>query len=103
MPTVAEQLNDAGIVTADGGSWTPRAVGDILRNEIYRGWYELGDVAEHVPEYQIIDDDTFEEVTDIRMRFQQDNVNRPSMPTSRKEKITAAMVETYLTYLDSCR
>jgi len=103
MPTVAEQLNDAGIVTADGGSWTPRAVGDILRNEIYRGWYELGDVAEHVPEYQIIDDDTFEKVTDIRMRFQQDSVSRPSMPTSRKEKITAAMVETYLTYLDSCR
>jgi site-specific DNA recombinase len=103
MPTVAEQLNDAGISTAKGNNWTPRAVGDILSNEIYRGWYELGDLAEHVPEYQIIDDDTFEAVTDIRMRFQQDTATRPSMPTSRKEKISAAMVETYLTYLDSCR
>lgn len=102
MPTVAEQLNEAGIPTGDDGDWTPRAVGDILRNEIYRGWYELGDVAEHVSDYQLIDDDTFEEVTDIRMRFQQDTINRPSMPKSRKERITAEMIETYLTYLDSC-
>jgi hypothetical protein len=77
-------------------------VGDILRNEIYRGWYELSDIAEHVPEYQIIDDETFQQVTDIRHRFQEDAAERPSMPTSRKDAIVETMREMYLDYLDSC-
>lgn len=102
MPTVASQLNTDGIETRAGGSWTPRAVGDILRNEIYRGWYELSDIAEHVPEYQIIDDETFQQVTDIRHRFQEDAAERPSMPTSRKDAIVETMREMYLDYLDSC-
>lgn len=103
MPTVATQLNDEGIETRAGEAWTPRAVGDILRNEIYRGWYELSDIAEHVPEYQIIDDETFQQVTDIRHRFQGDVAERPSMPTSRKDAIVEHMREMYLSYLDSCR
>lgn len=102
MPTVANQLNDEGIQTPAGKNWTPRAVGDILRNEIYRGWYELSDIAEHVPEYQIIDDETFQQVTDIRHRFQRDPAERPSMPTSRKDAIVEEMKEMYLSYLDGC-
>jgi site-specific DNA recombinase len=103
MPTVANQLNDDGIETQTGGDWTPRAVGDILRNEIYRGWYEFSDVAEHVPEYQIIDDKVFQEVTDIRHRFQTEGTERTSMPTSRKDAIVEDMKEMYQSYLDSCR
>lgn len=103
MPTVASQLNEDGIETRAGGEWKPRAVGDILRNEIYRGWYELSDIAEHVTEYQIIDDDTFQQVTDIRHRFQEDSAERPAMPTSRKDAIVEHMREMYLSYLDSCR
>jgi site-specific DNA recombinase len=103
MPTVAERLNEAGVTTADGEEWTRRAVGDILRNDIYRGWYELGDVAEHVPEYQLIDEDTFQEVTDIRMRFQESGVSRQSMRTSRKQKLADEMLEMYLTYLDQAQ
>jgi len=103
MPTVAKRLNDDGIETQAGGSWTRRAVGDILRNEIYRGWYALSDIAEHVPEYQIIDDETFQQVTDIRHRFQEGSAERPSMPTSRKDAIVEHMREMYLSYLDSCR
>ncbi len=102
MPTVANRLNEDGIETRAGESWTPRAVGDILRNEIYRGWYELSDIAEHVTDYQIIDDDTFQLVTDIRHRFQGGAGERPSMPTSRKDAIVEHMREMYLSYLNSC-
>lgn len=99
MPTVTDRLNRRGVQTAAGGEWTPRAVGDILRNEIYRGQYELADVSEHVPEYQIVDDETFERVTEIRHRFQQDGATRPSMPTERKERLVSEMYERYREYL----
>ncbi len=102
MPDVASQLNQQGHQTTDGGEWTPRAVGDVLRNEIYRGLYELGNVSEHVPEYQIVDDEVFEQVTEIRMRFQRDGASRSTMPTSRKEQTIAEMREMYQEYLQSC-
>lgn len=103
MPEVASQLNQQGVTTMDDGEWTPRAVGDILRNDIYRGFYELGDVAEHVPEYQIIDDKTFDRVYEIRMRFQQENASRPSMPLSRKEQTVYGIRDKYREFLDTCR
>lgn len=102
MPAVANRLNENGFRTQEGGEWTRRAVGDILRNEIYRGHYELGDVAEHVPEYQIISDDTFEQVTCVRRRFQSGE-SRSSMPKTRKERLAQEMQEMYTDYLESCR
>ena len=100
MPEVARQLNRRGVTTASGGEWTARAVGDILRNEIYRGQYELADVSAYVPEYQLIDDDTFERVTDIRMRFQQDSATRPTMDDGRKDELVTKVRESYQAYLD---
>lgn len=70
MLAVASRLNQEGKETTAGGQWTVCAVEDSLRNEIYCGCYELGEVSEHIPEYQIIDDERFDTVTDIRMRFQ---------------------------------
>jgi len=99
MPSVAAHLNDQGYTTKESEEWTRRGVGDILRNEIYRGWYELGEVSKHVSEYQIIDDETFQRVTEVRRRFQDDGATRPSMPTSRKEAIIEDMREKYLDYL----
>ena len=99
MPSVAAHLNDQGYTTKENEEWTRRGVGDILRNDIYRGWYELGEVSKHVSEYQIIDDETFQRVTEVRRRFQDDGATRPSMPTSRKEAIIEDMRERYLDYL----
>lgn len=103
MPAVAERLNRRGMSTTERGDWTARAVGDVLRNDIYRGHYELGEVSEHVPEYRIIDDELFDRVTDIRMRFKRDSASRSSMPLSRKARIAQAIKEQYSDYLDSCR
>ena len=102
MPEVATKLNERGITTTEENEWTARAVGDVLRNEIYRGVYELGDVTEHVPEFQIIDDETFDRVREIRMRFQKEDASRSSMPSSRKERIAYEVRDRYQDYLDSC-
>lgn len=99
MPSVATFLNEHDYTTKEGEEWVRRGVGNILRNEIYRGWYELGDVHKHIPEYQIISDDTFQHVTEVRRRFQDDGATRSSMPTSRKEAIIEDMRERYLDYL----
>jgi site-specific DNA recombinase len=95
MPDVAQTLNDEGISTSSGGMWTPRAVGDILSNPIYKGRYEFADISEHVSEYQIVDTDLFEEVKSIRHRFQSGNASKSSMSDPRKDKAIKRMREMY--------
>lgn len=101
MPDVAATLNERDVKTAEGDAWTPRAVGDILRNEIYIGQYELASVAEHVPEYQIVSDNVFEEVTELRHRFRDESATQKSMATQRKEANISAVKEQYNTYLSA--
>lgn len=101
MPEVAMVLNTRGVETQNGEEWTARAVGDILRNEIYKGHYEVGDISEHVPDYQIIDGDTFNEVEAIRHRFQGGDASRTPMSDSRKEKAIERMREMYTEFRSS--
>jgi site-specific DNA recombinase len=100
MPDVAEALDDQGVQTKDGQKWTPRGVGDILRNSIYIGQYEVGDVSKHVDDYQIVENDVFDRVSEIRHRFQEGNGSRKQMPESRKERIVQNVREKYQEYLD---
>jgi site-specific DNA recombinase len=102
MPQVAEWLNERGITTTAGQAWSPRAVGDILRTDLYRGRYELGTISEIVPEYRIIEDDLFEEVSNTRLRFQNGRGERNSMPPTRKQRISKRILEAYNAFLDSC-
>jgi site-specific DNA recombinase len=95
MPEVAMILNDRGIQTQNGGEWTARAVGDILRNRIYIGQYEVADISEHVSEYQLINSDVFEQVEEIRHRFQRDEASKPSMSDPRKEQAIQRIREMY--------
>jgi hypothetical protein len=101
MPEVAAEFNRRGIRTSDGGEWTPRAVGDILRNEIYTGQYELANVSEHVPEYQIIETQIFDRVTEIRHRFQNDDASQKSMPDSQKAEDVRTIKGMYESFLDA--
>jgi site-specific DNA recombinase len=101
MPDVAIILNSRGLETQNGEEWTARAVGDILRNEIYKGSYEVGDISEHVPDYQIIDRDTFEEVETIRHRFQGGDASRTPMVDTRKEQAIERMREMYTEFRSS--
>lgn len=95
MPEVAQILNNREIRTELDGEWTPRAVGDVLRNEIYKGHYEVADVSKQVSEYQIIDTALFEQVTSIRHRFQDNNTQKQSMSESRKQQAINRMRRMY--------
>jgi len=95
MPDVAQRLNEKGLSTKSGGTWTPRAVGDLLSNPIYKGRYEVADVSEYVPEFQIVDTDLFEEVKSIRHRFQTGNESKSPMSDSRKNQAISRMREMY--------
>jgi site-specific DNA recombinase len=99
MPEVAMILNNRGIETQCGREWTARAVGDILRNEIYKGRYEVADVSAQVSEYRLIDSDTFEQVKSIRHRFQKDDSSRTRMSDPRKEQAIQRMRGMYDEYL----
>lgn len=99
MPQVSATLNERDIQTAEGEEWTPRAVGDILRNDIYSGQYDLASVSEHIPEYQIIDEELFEEVTKIRHRFQNQPTSQDTMPDQRKQANINTIKEMYEGYL----
>lgn len=101
MPDVAATLNERGIQTADSGEWTPRAVGDVLQNEIYIGQYELASVSEHVPDYQIIDEDTFEQVTELRHRFKTTDASQNAMTDQRKQANINTIKKLYKDYLET--
>ena len=101
MPKVAQELNDEGEVTEKGNDWTPRAVGEVLRNELYTGRYTIGPVDEHVEDYQIIDDALFNKAREIRYRFQSArNDGRGSMDRSRKTKHVDNIKNQYFNYLN---
>lgn len=100
MPTVADLLNEEGLTTRAGNSWRPRTVGTILRNQIYAGEYAVGEVEEAVPEYQILDEGTFQQVTRIRHRFRRSGSSqRGSMPRERKENRVNRVLNQYLEYM----
>lgn len=100
MPSVAEELNDEGIHTRDGTEWTARSVGDVLRNELYVGHYDVAGIEEHVSEYQLLDNELFERVTEIRTRFQrEETVSRPAMPNERKKTRVQKISEQFQNFL----
>lgn len=100
MPEVAAELNDLGITTRQGNEWTPATIGNILRNQIYTGQYEVANVAEYVEEYQIIEQDVYDTVTEIRMRFQSEGVSRSPMDDERKQAAIDHIISEYQDYLD---
>jgi site-specific DNA recombinase len=99
MPAVATELNKEGIEMRDGARWTPRSVGDILRNEIYTGHYSVGNISDYVEDYRIISEEQYEVVKEIRHRFQRGE-RREAMPSSRKEPIANKMFRQYCEYLE---
>ncbi len=99
MPDVADELNKKGIKTSSDNSWNPRAVGDILRNKLYTGHYEMGEVSEQIDEYQIIDQKLFDRVTKIRLRFRS-GAKKKRMPKDRKRRKIEYIQSKYADYLN---
>lgn len=95
MPEVARSLNEKGSTTRAGNRWSARTVGDILRNRLYIGDYTVGQVGEHVPEYEILNERKFEAVSAIRHRFQHSKSKRGAMSQDRKTNRVIRVVDDY--------
>lgn len=100
MPQVAYELNQEGMTTPKKGKWTPDYIGEILRNELYTGRYSLSDVSDYVPEYRIVSDDLFDEVTQTRFRFRNGDADNPNMPEDRKQDAIDGVISQYVDYLN---
>lgn len=101
MPELAEELTAQNCLENQKSKWTPYAVGEILKNQLYIGEYSVADVDDYVEEYQLLSETLFEEVTDVRTRFQSDSgSSRPEMPEERKKRRVDNIITQYSGYLD---
>lgn len=82
MPQVAFMLNKEGNYTKTGDEWCTQSIQTVLSNELYTGTYCVAGYEEYVEEYRIVSDELFEEVTNTRFRFK----NNQDMDQERKEK-----------------
>jgi len=99
MPDVASELNSAGRETKQGNEWTPHTVGEVLKNELYRGEYSVAGVEKHIGEYRIVSDDLYNRVVEIRHRFRSGASERTKMPEERKQQRIQNIRSQYEKYL----
>lgn len=99
MPQVAFELNERQIESSEGAEWTGSVVGDILRNKIYIGRYELAGVSKQMDEYEIIDIGRFQRVTKIRHRYQDARSSVRRMELTRKSRLSNRVLDQYRDYL----
>lgn len=65
---IANFLNMQGYTTRKGKRWNQASVARILSSRLYLGFLHKGDVeSPHLPDIQIIDEDTFARVQEIRL------------------------------------
>ena len=101
MPELADELNSQNRLSQRKSEWTPYAVGEILKDQLYTGEYSVAGVTEHVEEYQILSESLFEEVTEVRTRFQSEQGStRPEMPEDRKERRVQKIIDQYAEFLE---
>jgi len=101
MPKVALELNDRDYETSCGGEWKARTVNKMLRNTIYCGRYSVADVEDDVPEYRIVDEELFDQATEIRHRFQQgERQSEAPMEERRKRRYAEEVLSIYRDFLE---
>lgn len=99
MPQVAFELNQKGIFTQKGKQWNGRTIRKILTNGIYIGRYNVAGFTDSVEEYRIIDDQIYEAVKKMRLRYRHGTARRPSMPTNRRLSKIEAVYDKYKHFL----
>lgn len=99
MPSVSEILCKKGKKTKQRSEWSVSDVSTVLRNQIYKGIYSVGEITESVEEYRIMNNDLFDQVTQTRLRFQQPGkVDRPAMGLRKKRKHLEFVLDQYGDY-----
>jgi len=92
MPEVAYILNDTEYTPRRQDRWCRQSVGEILRNELYIGKYQLAGFEDTVEAYRIVPDRLFLRAHDVRHRFVS---SRKSMSPGRKSSITDRILDWY--------
>lgn len=101
MPQVASELNHREITTKNDCEWTQRGIRGILTNEIYIGTYDAADISKHHEEYQIINEELFNQARETRQRFQSsDKSPQKPMPKDRKERSVNKIKYMYHSFVD---
>jgi len=95
MPQVAFLLNERGDTTKDGESWCRQSIGKILRNKLYIGHYQIADFEQTVEEYQLMDNELFEKVSETRLRFKR---AQKEMDPARKQSKADRILRDYRAY-----
>ena len=99
MPQVAFNLNQKRILTKNGKQWNGRAIRTILTNRLYIGRYNVAGFRDYVKDYRIINDDVYENVTRVRLRYRHGTGKRPSMPRTRRLKTIENVFNRYQQFL----
>lgn len=98
MPVVADELAEK---ETRNTKWDPSMVSSVLRNTLYTGRYNVGQVERFEPEYQIIEQDQFDEAKALRTRFQgSDGCRRERMNLDRKERHVANVLDQYREWIN---
>jgi len=100
MPQLAFKLNEEGIKTKKGKEWNARAARDVLTNELYIGKFNVSGIQDYVSEYQIVDEELFRRVDEIRLRYRNGCAKRPPMPEDRRTSKIEKMFDRYLEFLE---
>ena len=84
---LASMLNSMGIKTHNGSGFQSNTVNRILKNRAYCGYYVSGDIiSPHMPELQIVDEETFEQAQMINGQRSEKNEQKTQIARNTKGK-----------------
>ena len=99
MAAVATELGEDES-SSMGRQWTPAAVSDVLRNQLYIGEYSVGEVSRSEPAYRIVSEEVFQEATSVRTRFQSSETHsREPMHDRLKKAQVNAILDQYCNWI----
>ncbi len=85
---IANYLNQQGYTTRKGKRWNPASIQSMLKNRLYLGYLRKGGViSPHMPELQIIDEETFlrvQEIREARMHIKKEDTVTMTVHTKSK-------------------
>ena len=81
---LVQYLYEQGVVKPNGKPFSPLNISRMIQNELYNGYVKRGETRTFVPALQIIDDDTFSRVQELRKMRNKSNHDRRRVPMNTK-------------------
>lgn len=81
---LVKYLYEQGVVKPNGKPFSQLNISRMVQNELYNGYVKRGETRTFVPALQIIDDDTFSRVQELRKMRNKSNHDRRRVPMNTK-------------------